>query len=140
MQIKHLSIKDLVPQPAEFELSSFPGVKFKLKKWSLRVKAWAIEKYGAGELQKIMGEMKSVQCAEITFFMMEDESKKVFGNSVDSYMEGINSIPDEVAIHGALLKSMGIGEPEIAQLSKMIVEVSDLPDPKNQAPSDKSEN
>lgn len=135
--MKPLKIEDFIPQPAVFTLQSMPTTPIKLKKWSLRVKAWAIGKYGLGEVQKIMSEMKIVQVAEITFFMMEDESQKLFGHDLDKYLEAISGVADELAVHKALLQTVGVGEVEIEKLSQLIVESVKLPDPKKAAPKPK---
>ncbi len=131
---KKLSILDLTPQSVEFNLSTVKETLV-LKPWSLRVKAWAVEKYGAGNLKSIIEKMQTVQIGEITFFMLTDESKAIF-KTVDNYFDSIQSTRDELAVHKALLKSMGIGEPEIEELANLVVEAAELPDPKTLAPSD----
>lgn len=133
---KKLSIQDFTPQRVSFKLKNVDADLW-LRPWSLRVKAWAIEKYGVGELRKIMEGMKTVQIAEICFFMMEDESKNNFKNQ-DDFFDKIQAVEDELSVHRAVLSSMGIGEPQIEELEKIMLEAAELPDPKTLAPSDKN--
>ena len=132
-----LNIQDLTPQKASFELSTMPGITLQLCAWSLRVKAWAINTYGEGELQKIMTGMQTLKIAEITYFMLMPESKSHFKN-VDEYFENIQKVSDEITVNKALLFSMGIGEPEIKRLTSNDVVVTNLPDPKRRKPRSKS--
>jgi len=136
--MKKLTIQDLVPQKANFKLKDIDH-ELTLKPWSLRVKTWAVEKYGAGELKKIMEKMQTIQIGEITFFMLTDECKALFKNDINNYLDAVQGVQDELAMHKALLHSMGLGEPEIEALANTTIEAAELPDPKTLAASDKSE-
>lgn len=136
--MKKLSINDFIPKLAKLKLSTIDN-ELTLKPWSLRVKAWAVAKYGAGELNKIMKEMDTIKISEIAYFMLDDESKKNFKNE-DAFFEAIQGTLDELAVHKAVLETMGIGELELEELSKLVVEAVELPDPKGAPSSDKNAN
>ena len=71
-----LNLIDLVPKETTFALSTVPGKAFTLCRWSLRVRAWAVEKYTTEALQLIFERQKIDEIADIVWFMLKDDDKK----------------------------------------------------------------
>jgi hypothetical protein len=109
-----LDLSALAPQEATFTLSGLPDKTLTLCKWTLRVRAWAFEKYGAKELQKIFAEHRILPLSEIAFFMLKE--KDAF-KSFDDFQDAVSTTQDYLAITKAILKSVGIGEPEIEKIN-----------------------
>lgn len=112
-----LNILDLVPKEATFKLSGeqHKGRVFTIKKWSLRVRAWAQEKYTSKGLQEIFAKQKIVEVCELAYFMLSDLDKEYFKDQ-DGFFDSINGIADEVTVFKALAQSIGIGEPELEKI------------------------
>lgn len=113
-----LNIADLVPKETTFVLSSFPEKAFTLCRWSLRIRAWATSKYTTEGLRNIFQYQKIEEIADMAFFMLKE--KDHFGNSLDSFMENIVTLQDQIAIITALLGAVGIGEPEIEKINQSV--------------------
>lgn len=114
---KPLNIIDLVPKETAFSLSTFPDRTFTLCRWSLRVRAWAMEKYSSEELKEIFSGIKINEIADIAYFMLKE---KDFFKTKDDFLDAISSTQDSVNIITALTGSIGIGEPEIKQIQESI--------------------
>jgi alcohol dehydrogenase class IV len=114
MSFMPLNLLDLVPKETAFELSTMPGVKITLGRWSLRVRAWAVEKYTAGGLGEIFQKQKISEIAEIAFFMLKD--KEQF-KTKDEFLDAISSMQDQLNVILALLGAVGIGEPEMKKIT-----------------------
>ncbi len=113
--MKPLNLEDLQPQETSFELSTMPGQKFTLCRWSLRVRAWAFSKWKAAELDSILREQKVVQIAELAYFMLKDKTKFP---ALDDFLDAIVSPRDHLALITAFLGTIGLGEPAIEELRK----------------------
>jgi hypothetical protein len=133
MQTPILSLEDLSPQSAEFTLSGAPdkNKKYLLCRWSLRVKAWAISKYTHQGLEKIFGEKKIEDIAVIAYFMLQN--KEDFP-TLESFLDSIVGPMDELSIMLALLKTIGIGEPQLERITKSMDEAS-AASPNDQTPA-----
>lgn len=111
-----LSLEDLKPQEALFELSTKPGQKLTLCRWSLRVRSWALKTYGGPEgLKQIFELQKIEEIAQMAFFMLKE--KEQFPAGFDDFADSICGPIDEVAVIKALLSSIGIGEPELQKIN-----------------------
>lgn len=101
-----LNFQDLIPVEKEFELSS--GKKYTLKKWSMRVKIWATERYTSQELEEVFHQWKVKEICELAYFMLKGD-KPTF----DDFLESIVTPHDEYILGTALLATIGIGEVQI---------------------------
>ena len=113
-------LSTLVPKESSFSLGLFPSKKFTLCHWSLRVRAWAVEKFTSEGLKEIFEKVKIGEIAELAWYMLKDEDKKVFENQCDKFLDAVVSVPDQIAIVNALLGAVGIGEPEIKEIKKAL--------------------
>jgi len=127
-----LNFEDLVPQSATLKLSTIPTALV-LKPWSLRVRFWALKKYGQERLQQIMQTQSLEELCEIAFFMLEDDSKKLF-TSFDDFTEKILKTEDILAVSMCLLNTIGISEPAIEEMRN---ELKKREAPKSIAPTKK---
>lgn len=131
-----LDLASLAPQEATFTLSGLPDRTLTLCKWTLRVRAWAFDKYGPEKLREIFEKHLIIQISEITFFMLkEKDAFKTF----EEFQDAVVSTADQLNLTKALLKSVGIGEPEIdkinADLEKKAGKAKkDKPDPNPASP------
>jgi hypothetical protein len=107
-----LKIMDLVPKETSFTLSTCEKPVM-LCRWSLRVRAWATDKYTSPGLQKIFEEMRIQEIAELAYFMLKD--KEQF-KSQDEFMDAVSSMQDQLNLITALLGAVGIGEPEMKKI------------------------
>lgn len=115
-----INLEDLVPRETEFELSTQPGQKIKLCRWSLRVRSWAVNKYTSQGLKLIFEEQKIDEIAELTWFMLKDDDKKLFPGGLNDFLDNVVTIKDQIAIITALLGAVGIGEPEIKKITAAV--------------------
>ncbi|MFN8741536.1 MAG: hypothetical protein ACK5YR_16545 [Pirellula sp.] len=111
-----LNFEDLVPQRATFKLSTIES-KIVLKPWSLKIRFWALKKYGQARLQEIMQNQSLEELCEIAFYMMDEESKVLF-KDFDHFTESIQKTEDILAVSMALLNTIGISEPAIEEMRK----------------------
>lgn len=114
-----LNLQDLTPKETTFVLSDFPNEKFTLCRFTLRVRAWVLERYTSKELQGIFEDQKINDIALISYFMLKEKEKFP---TLDSFLDAIVTIQDQISVMKALLGSIGIGEPEIQQINKSIAE------------------
>lgn len=126
--MKHfpLNLADLVPTEAVFYLSDNPEKPITLCRWSLRVRSWATAKYTPEGLKEIFEKQKIEEIADMAFFMLKDKTQ--FPNK-EAFLDAIVTITDQINIIKALLKTVGIGEPEVEKIIKSV----------NQAPSAEGE-
>lgn len=129
-----LDLMSLSPQDAEFVLDARPGEIFTLRKWSIRSKQWAVEKYGTQALDKIFRELSIVEICDITWFMLKDQNK--FKDQED-FLENVCSVRDQIAVIKALLKTVGIGEPELNKIDAAMKEQGHSAPPKKASPKKK---
>ena len=130
-----LNLVDLVPKQTEFELSTNPGKKFTLCRWSLRIRAWAIEKYSAAGLQEIFEQQKINEIADMAYFMLKE---KEFFKTKDDFLDAVSSVQDQINIIMALLGAVGIGEPEMQKIASALPEKGGPPDPLAKSPKPKT--
>lgn len=119
-------LTSLIPRESTFTISGMPDKTLTLRKWSLRVRAWATEKYGHVGLQKVFAEQRINEIAELAWFMLKE--KDLFEDKIDNFLEAISSVQDQVNLIKALLAAVGIGEPEIDQIKKTIEKNTPKPD------------
>jgi len=109
-----LDLNSLAPREVTFSLSGLPDRQLTLSKWTLRVRAWAFDKYGAEKLKDIFENHRIVEISEIAFFMIKE--KNLF-KSVEDFQEMVVTTADHLTLTKALLGSVGIGEPEIEKIN-----------------------
>lgn len=140
-----LNLHDLVPREMAFNLSTIEN-ELHLCRWSLRVRAWATAKYTPEGLRDIFEKQQIEEIADMVWFMLKDDDKKLFGNEKNVFLDNVVTMQDQINIIKALLGSVGIGEPEIKQISKSMeaagvkvetAEKADPADPKSKAPKKK---
>lgn len=132
-----LNLFDLEPRESTFTMPSVPDKTFTLSPWSLRVRAWAFDKFGAQNLDVIFKEQRISEIADIAYFMLKD--KDVFPTK-DSFLDAVRSLRDQLNLITALLGAIGIGEPEMKQIKDSIAAnmKPEVPvDPKPQSPKAK---
>lgn len=110
----------LMPKESHFILSTFPEKKFTLCRWSLRVRAWAVEKYSTEGLKEIFEKVKIGEIADLTWYMLKDEDKASFPKGYDDFLDSVVTTKDQIAIVNALLGAVGIGEPEIKKIKESL--------------------
>ena len=116
MQTMPFSLADLVPKEVSFKLSTVEGETFTLRRWSLRVRNWAEDKYGSSGLNEAFSKLNIRVISDLTWFMLKDEDKQKFDNNSENFEDAISSVADQVAIVKACLGAVGIGEPEIKKI------------------------
>ena len=114
MKTLPLNLNDLSPREATFDLSTFPNKKFTLCRWSLRIRAWASEKYTNKGLQEIFAQQRIVEIADMAFFMLKEKDQ--FADQ-DAFLDAIVTVQDQINLIKALLETVGIGEPEIEKIN-----------------------
>lgn len=125
-----LNLMDLAPKEATFDLSGAEGGPITLCRWSLRVRAWALERFGSPQaLQSVFSDQKINDIADLAFFMLKDKARFT---SKDAFLDAVVTVQDQLNLIKALLYTIGIGEPEIEKLNQAAEAVSG---PKGQAPS-----
>jgi len=117
MKAMPLNLADLVPKETTFTLSTQPDKTFTLCRWSLRVRAWAIEKHGSEGLKDIFENQKIDEIADMAFFMLKDKTEF---KTKDEFLDSVSSVQDQVNVIKALLGAVGIGEPEMQKIQKEI--------------------
>lgn len=130
--IMKLKLEDLVPQKAAFKLSTLDN-EITLRPWSLRVRFWALEKYGQERLQEILQTQSLKELCDIVFYMLSDEDKKRF-KSFDDFLDSVQTTQDILNLSMALLGTIGLSEPVIEQIRK---EMHANEVPKTTAPAEK---
>lgn len=145
-EIMPLQLTDLVPQNASFTLSTMPDnadearVEIHTRRWSILVRKWAIEKFGAKVVQNAFSTLEINIISEIAFKMLSDESKKLFKDQ-DDFLDKIVTIQDQLNLMTAISKNFGIGEPEMKKFMDAFKKEApqkleaEVPDPNFEAPS-----
>lgn len=134
MKSTPLSLDDLVPQETTFKLSTMPDKELGLRRWSLRARKWAIEKYGAAELQRIFQEKQVEKIAALAYFLLRDEDQKLF-KTEDDFLDAISTINDQIELIKAILRTIGIGEPQIEKINELEKLAAGSADPNAQSPN-----
>lgn len=115
-----LNLNDLEPQEAEFELSTMPGVKHRLKIISLRVQIWLDERYGVGKIKDIFENQNMKEISEICFYLLKDKSpfKGENGIPCEEALQEAITLKDKTVVFMALLTSIGLSQPVIDKFAK----------------------
>lgn len=108
-----LNINDLAPQEATFELSNLEGKKFTLGRWSLKTRAWAFDTYGPEKLKEIFEKQQILDLAAIAYYMLKEKDQF---KSKDEFLDAVVTTQDILVVTKAILKTVGIGEPEIKKI------------------------
>lgn len=114
-----IAIHELKPVEATFVLEGLEK-PLTLCRWSLRIRAWANAKYTPKGLEKMFLEQDIEKIADMAWFMLKE--KEVFNNEMDKFLDAISSVRDQVNLIKAMLLTLGIGEPEIKQISEKFPE------------------
>lgn len=130
-KIQKIDLMSLSPKEATLTLD---GKTVTLCRFSLRVRTWALEKYGGPKgFQDIFEGKKMAAIAELGFYMLKE--KDVFPTQ-DDFFDAINTTKDQIDLIKALLTSIGIGEPEIKKLDdQLAAELKEKIDPNVQSPN-----
>lgn len=129
-------LTDLVPREAEFVLSSKPNQIFKLRRWSLLIRSWAMERFGSERLELIFKHQQINEIAEIAYRMLKDEGNTFLNQ--DDFLDAVVSVQDQINLVKALLTSVGIGEPELAAIDKALGKREEKPAPKKKSTKPKT--
>lgn len=141
MKTMPLQLTDLVPKETKFKLSDYPDKDFSLCRWSLRVRAWATDRYTSQGLKTIFETQQINEIADLAYFMLID---KDFFTTKDNFLDAIITIQDQINIIKALLGAVGIGEPELEKLSASVeidkkeAQSPNVPSPKSKKTGAKS--
>lgn len=146
-EIMPLQLTDLVPQNATFTLSTMPDDKdaprteIHTRRWSILIRKWAIEKFGAKVVQNAFNTLEINIISEIAYKMLSDESRKLFKDA-DDFLDKIVTVQDQLSLMTAISKNFGIGEPEMKKFMDAFkkeapqkVESENADDPKPTAPN-----
>lgn len=110
----NLKIEDLIPRESAFKLHALE-YPLHLKPWSVRVRFWALEKYGQKHLQYVLETQQLKELCEIAYFMLkEKEQFKTF----EEFADAIASPMDIINLAKAIMGSIGFGEKEIRDIEK----------------------
>lgn len=137
-EIMPLQLADLVPQNATFNLKEIP-TPLTLRRWSLRVRDWAVKKYTAKGVRIAFETLDVGIIAEVAFFMLDDESRKNFKDP-EAFADSIVTIQDQIAVIKAVSATMGVGEIEFKKITDALTppakpESEVIDDPNFAAPS-----
>ncbi len=124
IEILPLKLSDLVPKNSTFYLAEIVDEAkapkpLTLRRWSLLVKNYIIEKYGAQTVRQAFLKGDLVVIADVAFYMLDEDSKKNF-KSVDHFMDSIVGHKDEVAVLKAVNETMGMGEVEMKKITEAL--------------------
>lgn len=134
MKSTPLNLDDLVPQETAFKLSTLPGREIHLRRWSLRARKWAVDKYGAEELQQIFNNRQVEKIAALAYFLLRDDDQKSFPTE-DDFLDAVATIPDQIELIKAVLRTIGIGEPQIEKINELEKLAGGTKDPNEQSPN-----
>lgn len=108
-----LDLNDLLPVEAPFELSN--GKKYTLKKFSLAVQIWMQQNFGGVDnIEAIFREQKLKEISEIVFYLLKEKGEF---RTIEEFQEIICTQKDRVEILTALLKTIGISQPIMEQVT-----------------------
>ena len=127
-----LNLADLSPQEATLELSTCPGKPLTLCRWSLRIRTWAQTKYGSEGLKNIFEKHQIVEIADMVYFMVKD---KTAYPTLDSFLDAVVTTQDQINMIMAMLKTIGMGEPEIKQVADSMKIKEAPPSPNQKTPT-----
>lgn len=114
-----LSLEDICPKDTYLKLDAFPDKEFLLSKFSLRVRAWAIEKFGEEKLQSALSGKNTIVSAEIAYFMLKD---KALFPKLEDFLEAIASPMDQHRLITTLMGCIGVSEPKLEEISQVLKE------------------
>lgn len=124
-----LTLDDLTPVESNFELSN--GKTYTLKRFSLRAQAWCKTRFGEA-IHSIFEKQQVLEMAEIAHFLLKSKAEMERDGtppharqgyrdefaSFEDFAEQIVSMRDRISLIEALLATIGISQPIIAQLHK----------------------
>jgi len=110
-----LDLTDLKPTEATFVLSKFPEKPMTLKPFSLNAQIWVTERFGVPAIEGIFKDQRIGDISEIVFFLLKDKSPTP---TLESFRESILTKQDKLAMMNALLETIGISQPVMAELTK----------------------
>lgn len=112
-----LSLEDLKPAEASFELTSKPGKVYTLRVFSLAERIWINQRFGKEKIETIFQTQSIPELAEIAHHLLKDSSD--FPTFMD-FAKAIVSLKDNVSITTALLATIGIDKALIQSLEKQM--------------------
>jgi hypothetical protein len=107
-------LMDLDPKEITFTIGNR---ELTLCKWSLRVRAWAIKRFTSEGIDKMFRTHDLQNIAELAYFMLKDEHKKEFP-TLDSFLDIVSSVRDQLNLIKALVATLGIGEGELKKIDE----------------------
>lgn len=125
-----LQLTDLKPQEATFTLEKTGERVHTLKIFSLRDRIWLKERFKTtDEIKAIFESANLGSMAELAFHMLKDKSP--FKDFLD-FADHVVSIPDQMALMKAVIKTVGIDDEAI---KKLTAQVSDDPNAESPLPT-----
>ena len=112
-----LTLDDLCPLEADFELSTHPGTKFTLKRFSLRAQLWMQNEFGAENIEGIFKNQRLPELSKVAFFLLKD---KTVIKTLEDLQESVVTNKDRIALMAALLRTIGVSQPVMEAIAKEV--------------------
>ncbi len=109
-----LNLNDLKPKEFDLELSERPGKPFTLKKFSLASQIWVSNRFQNDNIEEIFKNQRIGDISEIAYYLIKDKH----GLSLEQFQELVVTQKDKVALIQAMLETIGISQPLIAEITK----------------------
>lgn len=106
-----LDLTDLKPEEAALSIG---GKEYALKRVTLNTRIWLEKRFKKGELKEIFSEHKLAEISEIAYHLLKD---KTDFPTLEVFCESFSSMNEIVALMMALLKTIGISEPVLKNLT-----------------------
>lgn len=119
MKIAKLNLDDLAPTNVDFELSKYPGVKFTLGAFTLRVQLWLTKRFGEAAVQSAITGVDLTVVSETAYHVLDAISKAEF-KTVEDFQEAIVSFKDRHNLKKALLETMGLSQPVLDKIQAQL--------------------
>jgi hypothetical protein len=103
-----MELTELCPQEATLELSTCAGKKYVLKRYTLRDRIWARNRFG-DKLAEVLAGGDLIALSEIAHHLIKDKSDF---QKFEDFAECISGTKDQNAVVEALRVTLGISEPD----------------------------
>jgi hypothetical protein len=113
-----VNISELVPQEAEFQLSSTNELVHVLKPYTLGVQLWAAKKFGSEILEKALNTRDAEVLSELAWHVLRDKS--VFSNSFENFLDSVVTFQDRSNLLTAIFQTVGMSQPVLENIAKQI--------------------
>lgn len=112
-----VNLEDLEPTDVEFELSQYPGKKFTLGAYTLRVQLWAAKTFGKEQLHQALIDRDAEILASLAYHVLKE--KDLF-KTYDEFLEGIRNFKDRSTLLNAILGTVGMSQPIMEKLAAQL--------------------